>query len=113
MVVIMVSRRVVTASLLSIIAAPRRIPVQISTEFLFVTTTPSITAVPVSILVPELEADSVFGLLRSKPKDDASSDDHEKVWQSHSSYRARLPSGRSGVKDIPVVLFRIVRGSAK
>jgi len=55
----------------------------------------------------------VFGLLRSKPKDDASSDDHEKVWQSHSSYRARLPSGRSGVKDIPVVLFRIVRGSAK
>ena len=67
----------------------------------------------VSILVPELEADSVFGLLRSKPTDDASSDDHEKVWQSHSSYRARLPSGRSGVKDIPIVLFRIVRGSAK
>jgi len=67
----------------------------------------------VSILVPQFAVDLVIEQLNSKSTADASSDDHDKVWQSHSKYRAHLPSGRSGVKDIPVVLFRIVRGSAK
>lgn len=33
------------------------------------------------------------------------------VWSAHSTHRASLPTGKSGVKDVLVVLFRIERGA--
>ena len=66
----------------------------------------------VSILVPQFAVDLVIEQLNSMSTADASSDDHDKVWQSHSKYRAHLPSGRSGVKDIPVA-FQDRERSAK